>query len=127
MREHLRALRKQQGLTQAQLGAQLGVSQARIAEIEANPGLVSFEQILQLLAHLGSGLALETTTPEPAFRTQIRYAFPEASTPGYVKDKGAEPIRKKPLQFEYSSGKTVTDEPGAVKLAFSFKKKKGSW
>jgi HTH-type transcriptional regulator/antitoxin HipB len=58
LREHLRALRKQQRLTQAQLGERIGVSQARIAEIEANPGAVSVEQLLLLLATLGAGLKL---------------------------------------------------------------------
>ena len=35
LRQHLRALRKRHGLTQAQLGALIGVSQARIAEMIA--------------------------------------------------------------------------------------------
>ena len=53
LRQHLRALRKAHGLTQAQLGALVGVSQARIAEIEAKPGLVNFEQLMKLLSVLG--------------------------------------------------------------------------
>lgn len=65
MRPHLRALRKKRGLTQAQLGALVGVSQARIAEIEANPGLVNLDQMLQLLATLGAMLALEENAPTP--------------------------------------------------------------
>jgi transcriptional regulator with XRE-family HTH domain len=52
LRQHLRALRKTRGLAQAQLGELVGVSQARIAEIEANPGLVSFDQLMQLFAML---------------------------------------------------------------------------
>lgn len=59
LRQHLRALRKRRGLTQAQVGSLVGVSQARIAEIEANPGLVNFEQILQLLSALGVTMTLE--------------------------------------------------------------------
>jgi HTH-type transcriptional regulator / antitoxin HipB len=58
LRQHLRALRKRHGLTQAQLGTYIGVSQARIAEIEANPGLVNFEQLLKLLSVLGVSLTL---------------------------------------------------------------------
>jgi HTH-type transcriptional regulator / antitoxin HipB len=68
MREHLRSLRKQHGLTQAQLGALAGVSQARIAEIEAKPGLVNFDQMLQLLSLLGAGLSLDVAD-EPATET----------------------------------------------------------
>ncbi|MBO9535457.1 helix-turn-helix domain-containing protein [Herbaspirillum sp.] len=58
LREHLRALRKQHGLTQAQLGERTGVSQARIAEIEANPGVVSFDQLQHVLSTLGASLRL---------------------------------------------------------------------
>lgn len=72
LRQHLRALRKRHGLTQAQLGALIGVSQARIAEIEANPGLVNFEQLMKLLSVLGVSLTLQeeaaalATLPTPA-------------------------------------------------------------
>lgn len=64
LREHLRALRKQQGMTQAQLGARVGVSQARIAEIEGNPGAVSVERMLLLLSILGAGLRLHVHATE---------------------------------------------------------------
>jgi len=66
LRQHLRALRKRHGLTQAQLGALIGVSQARIAEIEANPGLVSFEQLMKLLSVLGVSLTLQEAPAAPA-------------------------------------------------------------
>ena len=55
---HLRSLRKSRGLTQAQLGAIIGVDQTRIAKIERNPGSVSADQLLQLLAALGVQLTL---------------------------------------------------------------------
>ncbi|WP_432239028.1 helix-turn-helix domain-containing protein [Herbaspirillum robiniae] len=64
LREHLRALRKRRGLTQAQLGERIGVSQARIAEIEANPGVVNLDQLQQLLASLGASLCLHTDSAE---------------------------------------------------------------
>jgi HTH-type transcriptional regulator/antitoxin HipB len=58
LREYLRALRKEQGLTQAALGELVGVSQARIAEIESNPGVVSVEQLLKLLSALQASLVM---------------------------------------------------------------------
>ena len=62
-----RALSKtSDGLTQAQVGAALGVSQARIAEIEANPGLVNFDQLLQLLAYPGCNVCLELEVAKSA-------------------------------------------------------------
>jgi HTH-type transcriptional regulator / antitoxin HipB len=77
LRAHLRSLRKQRGLTQAQLGQRLGIGQVRVAEIEAKPGLVSVDQLVKLLSALSAGLVLRdlegssvssaaTTAPEQA-------------------------------------------------------------
>jgi transcriptional regulator with XRE-family HTH domain len=62
LRQHLRSLRKKLGITQAQLGARIGVSQARIAEIEASPGLVSVDQLLQILSVLDTTISLTEST-----------------------------------------------------------------
>jgi HTH-type transcriptional regulator/antitoxin HipB len=51
-------------LTQAQLGALVGVKQARIAEIEANPGAVSLERLIKVLAALGGTLHLHSADVE---------------------------------------------------------------
>ena len=59
---YLRALRHARGLTQADLGARLGVSAARISNIERNPGVLSTAQLLKLLQVLGARLQLETDT-----------------------------------------------------------------
>lgn len=56
---HLRALRKAKGLSQAELGARLGLSQARVARIEGEPLSISVEQLLRVLAALGVGVTLE--------------------------------------------------------------------
>jgi HTH-type transcriptional regulator / antitoxin HipB len=61
LRPQLRALRKKRGLTQAQLGEAIGVTQARIVEIEANPGIVNLLQIMQVLNALGAALVLRET------------------------------------------------------------------
>ena len=50
--EHLRSLRKSKGLTQAELGALVGLDQTRIAKIEADPSVVSVGQLMRLLAAL---------------------------------------------------------------------------
>lgn len=55
---HLRSLRKARGLTQAELGARLGVNQARVGKIERNPEQVSIEQLMRLLAILGARIVL---------------------------------------------------------------------
>ena len=61
---HLKSLRKSQRLTQAQLGARIGVKQTRVADIEKNPGAISIDQLLQLLHALDARLLL--VPPGPA-------------------------------------------------------------
>lgn len=50
--QHLKAFRKSRGLTQAQLAKHLGVTQSRVADIETDPGKVSLENLLKVLAAL---------------------------------------------------------------------------
>jgi HTH-type transcriptional regulator/antitoxin HipB len=61
LRPQLQALRRKRGITQAQLGAAIGVTQARIVEIEANPGLVSLQQMMRVIHALGAGLVIRDT------------------------------------------------------------------
>jgi HTH-type transcriptional regulator/antitoxin HipB len=63
---HLRSLRKARSLTQAELGAKLGVNQARIGKIERDPRSVSVGQLMQILTLLGVRLVLQTPTPREA-------------------------------------------------------------
>ncbi len=111
LRQHLRALRKRHGLTQAQLGALVGVSQARIAEIEANPGLVNFEQLMKLLFVLGVSLTLQEEAVAPA-ATRV----PAAKA---LKPKAAKPQPKPSItspEVKAASRRTLVARP-----------KKGSW
>jgi HTH-type transcriptional regulator / antitoxin HipB len=66
LRQQLRSLRKKRSLTQAQLGVLIGVTQARVVEIEANPGSVGLQQILQVLAALGAGLVIRDAQADAA-------------------------------------------------------------
>ncbi|MFZ5522103.1 MAG: helix-turn-helix domain-containing protein [Pseudomonadota bacterium] len=115
LRQHLRALRKRHGLTQAQLGALIGVSQARIAEIEANPGLVNFEQLMKLLSVLGVSLTLheEAVAPvAPVAPVAARAPAAKASKPKAPKPQ-PKPSSRPP---EVKSRRTLVARP-----------KKGSW
>lgn len=56
----LRALRQTQGLSQTQAGLRLGVSQKRMARIEAKPGVTGFDQIARLVSALGGRLVICT-------------------------------------------------------------------
>lgn len=62
---HLRALRKARGLSQAELGKRLGLSQARMARIEGDPLSISVEQLLQVFAALGVQLNLQPLPADP--------------------------------------------------------------
>jgi HTH-type transcriptional regulator/antitoxin HipB len=68
LRQHLRGLRKRRGLTQAELGHRLGLGQARIAEIEKDPGAVSTDQIVRLLAVLGTTVVLRDEHDDSAVK-----------------------------------------------------------
>ena len=112
LRQHLRALRKARGLTQAQFGALVGVSQARVAEIEANPGLVSFEQLMKLLSVLGVTVTLHEDASALARPPVNRTKAPAKprSPPARSKTPGAD--------------KVALPAPRAT---FVVRPKKGSW
>lgn len=59
LRSVLRALRQSRQITQAELGQRLGVSQKRVARIEAAPEVTSFDQISRIAAALGYRLVIE--------------------------------------------------------------------
>lgn len=62
----LRALRHGRGLSQAQVGQLLGVSQKRVARIESAPDRTSFDQIAKLVAILGGRVVIEDTAGSSA-------------------------------------------------------------
>lgn len=74
LRAVLKSLRKSRGLTQAQLGDKLGLSQKRIAGIEKNPQVTTFDQISRIVSLLGARLVIEDLsqsdkTPPPGSRS----------------------------------------------------------
>jgi len=55
----LQSARKSRKLTQAQLGARLGLSQTRMSELELAPGTLSVDQLLALCGQLGLQLSVQ--------------------------------------------------------------------
>ena len=55
----LQSARKSRKLTQAQLGARLGLSQTRMSELELAPGTLSVDQLLALCSQLGLQLSVQ--------------------------------------------------------------------
>lgn len=95
LREHLRALRKARGLTQAALGRLLGVGQARIAEIESNPGAVSVDQLLKVVSALRASLVLRGDVFDvTASRPDV-----VASPPPISVHKPREPAKQPPVNI----------------------------
>lgn len=72
LRTILRSLRQASGLTQAQLGQRIGVTQKRIARIEAAPEVTAFDQIARMVTAMGYRLVVE----EPP-RHQVAEPGPE--------------------------------------------------
>jgi HTH-type transcriptional regulator / antitoxin HipB len=62
----LKSLRKSRQMTQADLARRLGVVQSRVADIERDPGAVSVEQLLQVLAMLGAQMVVRETATGPS-------------------------------------------------------------
>lgn len=65
LQQLLKSLRKSRKMTQAELAQRLGVVQSRIADIERDPGTVSVEQLLQVLAILGAQMVVRDTSANP--------------------------------------------------------------
>ncbi|MDP1743102.1 MAG: helix-turn-helix transcriptional regulator [Polaromonas sp.] len=59
LRTILRSLRQARGLTQTQLGERLGVTQKRIARIEAAPEVTAFDQISRMVTAMGYSLVID--------------------------------------------------------------------
>jgi HTH-type transcriptional regulator/antitoxin HipB len=62
LQQLLKSLRKSRQMTQAELARRLGVVQSRVADIERDPGAVSVEQLLQVLAMLGAQMVVRETS-----------------------------------------------------------------
>lgn len=131
LKQHLRALRKSRGLTQGQLGALVGVRQARIAEIEANPGPVSLDQLTKVLAALGGTLHLHSAEGAgtdsrigPDEEPKALQAAPMSAAKRAPKQKavgqvvGAPTVRPSPP--------TRIPKPASV-TSFVIRPKKGTW
>ena len=59
LRTILRSMRRASGLTQAQLGERIGVTQKRIARIEAAPEVTAFDQIARMVTAMGYRLMID--------------------------------------------------------------------
>lgn len=137
LKQHLRALRKRHGLTQAQLGALVGVKQARIAEIEADPGAVSLDQLTRILAALGGTLHLYATDKSESAGARLASPTPTTQQKATRETSKKAPARKS-AEPSTSSGRKTATQPSLQRRAAKAAKpeprtnvvirsKKGSW
>lgn len=66
LKQLLKSLRKSRQITQADLARRLGVVQSRVADIERDPGAVSVDQLMQVLALLGAQVVVRETGAVPS-------------------------------------------------------------
>lgn len=116
-----KSLRKAKGWSQSELGKRLGLKQARIAQIEGDPGSISVDKLLQILHVLGADLYVEAgqenliglytrheILPQELNQKSDNYVVFFHSTHVGPKGKG-----KKSLNLIGSPGKSPTDEPAS--------------
>jgi HTH-type transcriptional regulator/antitoxin HipB len=78
----LKGLRLRKGLSQAELGSRIGLSQERISKIENRPEKVTLDQILTLLMALDATLSVEPRTSLQASLTTTSSIDRDHSIPG---------------------------------------------
>jgi len=107
---HFKSLRKAKGWSQSDLGKRLGLKQARVAQIEGDPGSISVDKLLQILHALGADLLVEAAQDDQDGQTDV---FVQHGNYGHifqVKYAGTEDKNKKSLNLIASSGKPASDK-----------------
>lgn len=116
---HFKSLRKAQGWSQTDLGHKLGIGQARVAQIEGEPGSISVDKLLQILHLLDAKLTIETDTgsghAESTIETSVKKPAREKQVTGT--GAGTRVLRDKELFKAHQSpvdGKTRTPRPSDI-------------
>lgn len=105
LQQLLKSLRKSRQLTQAQLARRLGVVQSRVADIERDPGTVSVEQLMNVLAMLGAQLVVRETTS----LTPVRPSADSPDGPALEQPARPDSVVSQPPQAD-----SLTSEPPAL-------------
>lgn len=111
----LKSLRKSRRMTQAELARRLGVVQSRIADIERDPGAVSVEQLMQVLALLGAQMVIRETA------TDASIPKPSIEPEGHVQARATATATLTP------GSKTATPTPGAQQDCLPDDEPRGQW
>ncbi len=63
---HFKSLRKAKGWSQADMGHKVGIGQARVAQIEKDPGAIGVDKLIQILHLLDARLLIEPVSQVPS-------------------------------------------------------------
>jgi HTH-type transcriptional regulator/antitoxin HipB len=121
---YLKSLRKEHGLSQAQLGQMVGVGQARMADIENSPGSVSVDQMMKVLAALDARLFIRQWigTREPA--AEFAVGNKQAGARKKITEPVAGSVKDRPAS---GTGKRKADISVPGKTSTRRAVPKGSW
>jgi len=128
---HFKSLRRAKGWSQADLGHKLGIGQARVAQIEGEPGSIGVDKLLQILHLLDAKLVIETDVgaeraksiveplvkkPERIKRVVGAVAVPQGrlevqGDKGLLKVKQPPPDAETRTQFSSGSGSVPPEPP----------------
>jgi HTH-type transcriptional regulator/antitoxin HipB len=100
---HFKSLRRAKGWSQADLGQKLGLGQARIAQIEGDPGAISVDKFLQILHLLDAKLVIETQVESGPAKRVVDAVAQSQRRLNLQRDK--EPLEAKP-QFPDAKART---------------------
>lgn len=82
--QHLKSFRQYRKMTQRQLAQSLGLTQSRIAEIEATPGKISVENLLKILSALDIQLVLEDRSKPEVAEVKLTKKGQNTQTPSGI-------------------------------------------
>lgn len=122
-----KSLRKAKGWSQAELGKNIGLKQARVAQIEGDPGAISVDKLLQVLHAIGANLLIETdergetscTEKSTSLASRSGATAASAVSPGAKPEPAAPATRRLPIGRKFSSslpGPGDSPEPPARRL-----------
>lgn len=97
----LKAFRKERGLTQADMGAKLGVTQQTYAAFEANPGTAKLESLFKVLRLLSVEISLDQNSENVGnkdFLLSTSYSEKSLDSVKKVRQQRASPINNVTIQ-----------------------------
>jgi HTH-type transcriptional regulator / antitoxin HipB len=108
---HFKSLRRAKGWSQADLGRKLGIGQARVAQIENDPGSISVDKLLQIVHILDAKLVVDALV-EPQLDVNSRRLKKPLVAQVLQRAEQAEPPKKTLARIALEAiGKVKSESP----------------